>query len=90
MSIQVSIPYFLQYLIDGMEVAEVNGDTAGQCLDHLVKQLPDIKKELFNEHHKLLNYIDIYVNGKSTYPEELAQPVKDGDELSIVFIIAGG
>ncbi len=90
MSVKVNIPYFLQYLTDGMAVAEVNGDTVGQCLDHLVEQFPDMRKELFNKHHKLLNYIDVYINGKSAYPEELVQPVKAGDELSIILIIAGG
>ena len=29
-------------------------------------------------------------NGESTYPEELAKRVKDGDELNIVLMIAGG
>lgn len=34
--------------------------------------------------------INIYVNGESAYPEELAKPVKDGDELTIDLIIEGG
>jgi hypothetical protein len=38
----------------------------------------------------LLNYVDIYVNQDSSYPEELAKPVKDGDRLSIALMIAGG
>ncbi|MBI2979332.1 MAG: MoaD/ThiS family protein [Chloroflexi bacterium] len=32
----------------------------------------------------------IYVNEESAFPEELARPVKDGDELHIVTMIAGG
>ena len=71
-------------------IAEVNGDTVGQCLDNLIKQFPDIKKALFDKNGKLLNYIDIYVNKESAYPEELAKPVKEGDELHIVITIAGG
>jgi len=38
----------------------------------------------------LLNYVEIYVNLESSYPEELAKPVRDGDELHTVLIIAGG
>jgi molybdopterin converting factor small subunit len=34
--------------------------------------------------------VEIYVNMESSYPEELAKPVKDGDELYIVIIISGG
>ena len=32
----------------------------------------------------------IYINGESAYPGELDKSVKDGDELSMVLIIAGG
>ena len=90
MTVKVNIPYFLHYLTDGMAVVEVDGDTVGQCLDHLVKRFPAIEKELFNKNRTLLNYIDVFINGKSAYPGEMAQPVKDGDELSIILIIAGG
>jgi molybdopterin converting factor small subunit len=44
---------------------------------------------LFDKSGNLLNYVDIYVNGESSYPEELAKPVKDGDEIHITLIIAG-
>ena len=71
-------------------MAEVNGDTVGKCLKHLTEQFPPLENQLFSEQGKLLYYIDIYVNGLSSYPEELDKPVKDGDELSIRFIIGGG
>ena len=38
----------------------------------------------------LFDNIIISVNGESAYPEQLAKPVKDGDELNIVFMISGG
>ncbi len=50
----------------------------------------NIKQGLFDKNGELLGYLDIYVNGKSAYPEELAKPVKDGDELDILFMIVGG
>ena len=71
-------------------MAEVNGNTVGECLKHLVKQFPGIEKELFDKNGKLDSSYDIYVNGESTYPERLAKSVKDGDELSIILIIGGG
>ena len=90
MSIKINInPLLFQYTND-QDVVEVNGDTVGQCLDYLVKQFPDIKQVLFGKDGKLLNYVDIYVNRESAYPEELAKPVQDGDELHIAFTIAGG
>ena len=90
MSIKINVSLFLHQYTDGLEVVEVNGSTVGQCLDHLVKQFPGIKQWLFDNNGKLHSYITLYVNGKSTYPEELAKPVKSGDELNILFMVDGG
>jgi hypothetical protein len=38
----------------------------------------------------LLNYIYFFINGKATYPTDLAMPVNDGDELTIALLLAGG
>ena len=90
MSIKINVSLFLHQYTDGREVVEVNGSTVGQCLDHLVKQFPGIKQWLFDNNGKLHSYITLYVNGRSTYPEELAKPVKSGDELNILFMVDGG
>ena len=90
MGIKINIHPILHQFTNGQAVVEVNGDTVGQCLDDLVKQFPGIETGLFGKNGKLLNYVDIYVNLESSYPEELAKPVKDGDELHIILIIAGG
>jgi len=91
MSIKVNIPWFFRHLISGIEIAQVKGSTVGECLKDIVGQFPAIKKELFDDKTgKLFAYIDVYVNRESSYPEELAKLVKDGDELHITFIIAGG
>jgi sulfur carrier protein ThiS len=56
----------------------------------LVKQFPGIKGQLFSKRGNLFENIAISVNGESAYPEQLAKPVKDGDELNILLIIGGG
>jgi molybdopterin converting factor small subunit len=71
-------------------VIEVHGSTVGECLNHVVKRFPSIKKQLFTPTGDLFNNILISVNGESAYPEQLAKPVNDGDELNIVFMINGG
>ncbi len=88
MKINIS-PILYQYTSD-RSTAEVDGDTVGQCLDHLVEQFPGSDKALFDKNGKLLNYVDIYVNEESAYPEELVKLVETGDELHIVLTIAGG
>ena len=80
----------MQPQADGAESAEVEGSTVGECLNQLVKRFPRIQNLLFDKGGKLLKYVDVYVNGKSTYPEELVKPVNDGDELQILLVIAGG
>ncbi len=90
MSIKIDIPSYLQPFTNNMAVVEVNGSTFGGCLDHLVKQFPDIEKKLFDKNGNLFDYVGIYVNGEDSYPDELAKPVKDGDELNILYILGGG
>ncbi|MFC1933227.1 MoaD/ThiS family protein [Chloroflexota bacterium] len=90
MSVKVNISSLLAQYTDSQPLAKVNGSTVAECLEHLIKQRPDIKQWLFDENGKLWSYIDIYVNKESSYPEELAKPVKDGDELHIMFLIGGG
>ena len=90
MSITVNIHQALRQITNNQATVEVAGTTVGECLTELVQRFPDIKSKLFDKTGKLLNYIDIYVNAESSYPEELAKPVKDGDKLSITLMIAGG
>jgi molybdopterin converting factor small subunit len=75
---------------NGTEAVEVEGSTVGECLKHLVGQFPGIGKELFGKKGDLRNIIEIYINLESAYPDELAKPVKDGDEIYITFMLAGG
>jgi len=89
-SIKINIPTLLYQYADGYRVVEVNGSTVGECLNHLVKQFPNIKQELFDKEGKVHNYLDIYINGQSAFPEELIKPVRGGDELHIVPIVHGG
>jgi molybdopterin converting factor small subunit len=90
MSVTINLHPNLHHLANNQAIVKVKGNTVGQCLDDLVKQFPQIKRGLFGKDGKLLNYVDIYVNQESSYPEELAKPVKDGDKLHITLIIAGG
>jgi molybdopterin converting factor small subunit len=90
LGITVNIHQALRQITNNQATVEVAGTTVGECLTELVQRFPDIKSKLFGKNGKLLNYIDIYVNAESSYPEELAKPVKDGDKLSITLMLAGG
>ena len=90
MSVRINIPSYLQPFTTNMEVVEVNGSTVGECLNQVVKQFSSVKKRLFSQDGELFEHVIISVNGQITYPEQLAKPVKDGDELHILFTIGGG
>lgn len=90
MSVKVNIHQTHRSFTDGLDVVNVDGKTVGDCLDNLVKQYPAVKESLFDKKGKLLNVVEIYVNMQSAYPDELAKTVKDGDEIHLTVMLAGG
>jgi len=91
MSIKINIFYpHLQQFTHNRETVGVEGSTVGECLGHLVKQFPGIEKGIFDKDGQLLTYVYFFINGKATYPTDLAMPVSDGDELTIALLLAGG
>ena len=90
MTVTIHIPQFLQHLTNGVTSFNVNENTVGDCLNNLVNEFPQLKEQIFEKDGELHEYLDFFINGESAYPEELAKPVKDGDELHIVNIIVGG
>ena len=75
---------------NGSEVVSVEGNTVGECLNQLIKQHPGMEKALFAKKDKLLNTVEIYLNHATAYPNELLKPVKDGDEIHLLVMLAGG
>ena len=89
-NITFAVPPFLQHLTNGVKVAKVSGNTVGECLDDFVKQFPSTQKLLFDMNRKLFGHIDIFVNGVSTFPEELVKPVNSDDTISMLYLVDGG
>jgi molybdopterin converting factor small subunit len=90
MSVKVHIHTTHRQYTNGLEVVEVKGNTVGDCLNHLVQQFPGMEKALFAKKDKLHNIVEIYVNHATAYPNELMKPVKEGDEIHLVVMLAGG
>ncbi len=90
MPVKVHIHTTHRQFTNGLEVVPVEGNTVGQCLIHLVKQFPGMEKALFAKKDKLLNVVEVYVNHTTAHPNELAKPVKDGDEIHLLVMLAGG
>jgi len=90
MSVKVHVHTTHRQFTNGLEVVEVKGNTVGECLNQLIKQFSGMEKALFSKKDKLLNNVEVYVNHVSAYPNELVKLVKDGDEIHLVIMLAGG
>lgn len=90
MGVKVRIQKNLQGLVGLPEMVEVNGNTVGECLNELVKKHPEIEKRLSGKNKGILDFVEIFLNGKSAYPNEVDKTVKDGDEIHIMLMFAGG
>lgn len=90
MSIKVHIHKTHRQSTDGKEVVKTAGNSVGECLKNLVETYPGMQDVLFEKNGKLRNLIEVYVNHESAYPNELKKAVKDGDEIHLTFMLAGG
>lgn len=89
MRVKVRITNSQHYAGVGNDLGEVEGQTVGECLRHIIKRFPDITNELFTEGGKLQLNVCILLNKYSTDPDPLNCPVQSGEEIDI-YIIGGG
>ncbi len=90
MAVNVHLHATHRQFTNGSEVVPVEGKTVGECLNHLIRQFPGMEKALFAKKDNLRNTVEVYVNHVSAHPNELVKPVKDGDEIHLVMMLAGG
>jgi ThiS family len=92
MGVKVIIPYpHLRESADGRESLLIDGRTVGECLKNLVTRFPRLETQIFKQ-EELLDFVTLLLNGKSLHgePDPLLLPVVEGDELTIVLLLAGG
>ena len=90
MAVKVNLHLTLRQFTNGEETIEVEGRTVGECLKNVVKKYPAMESSIFGKNGKLSNIVEIYLNLQSAYPNELARPVKDGDEIHVTMMLSGG
>ena len=90
MPVRVHIPTPMRQHTDGQAVVEVSGATVQGALDALGSKYPALTGRLF-DNGQVRRFVNIYLNDEDVrYLDNLATPVKDGDELSIIPAVAGG
>jgi MoaD family protein len=86
----VRIPTPLRPHAGGLDRIEASGSTVGEILDQLATQHPALRERLFDG-EELRRFVNVYVNNEDIrYLNDLATPIADGDEVSIIPAVAGG
>lgn len=98
MPISVRIPSPLRGLTKGESTVEVEGRTVSEVLLDLDAKYPGIRDKLYDKKTQRLLF-NVYLNkedirvlnrGEGRYEVDVNNPVKDGDQLSLIPPIAGG
>jgi molybdopterin converting factor small subunit len=87
MSVTVRIPSLLHQQTKGQKVVEVTANDALGCLNNLTAQFPGLQRWLYDEQGELGPHVGILINGERASAGEF---LKDGDEVSIMLVVAGG
>jgi molybdopterin synthase sulfur carrier subunit len=91
MSVSVRIPTPLRKHTDGQEAVDVSGTTAGEVLQNLAEQYPDLREKLFTDEGDVRRFVNVFANDRDIrFQDGTDTEVDDGDEMSIVPAIAGG
>jgi len=88
--VKVNIHKTHRQYTDWVDMVEVDGKKVGECLEALIERYPKMKDALFDTKGRLHNYVEIYVNMESAYPEELEKTVGEGDQIHITIMLSGG
>ena len=90
MSVRIHIPTPLRQHTQGQAVVEAQGGTVQALLANLGEKFPGISQRLF-DNGQVRRFVNVYLNDEDIrYLDNLATPVKDGDELAIIPAVAGG
>jgi len=91
-SVKVHIPLHLGHYTDGILEVKVLGTTVGDVLHNVVSKFPRLGIVLFPDDDQLDEFINIALGERilTAQDNRLAMPVKEGDEIAIIYPIAGG
>jgi molybdopterin converting factor small subunit len=90
MSVTIRLHPFIAGDVIPADSLITEGETVGVCVENLLKRFPSLKEKLFSGPGRLHAYLEVYVNEESAYPHELSTPVREGDQISIICLLAGG
>ena len=91
MSIQFKLPKLLQEKTDGAVLIEVRGGSLQECIADLIRRYPGLEGRILDGEDRLLLKWMAYINNQNAAASiELSYPVKDGDIITLLPMVAGG
>jgi len=88
--VRVQIPTPMRQHTQDKATIDASGATVQAVLDDLGAKYPALTQRLFTD-GKLKQFVNLYVNNEDVrYLDNLATPLRDGDELAIIPAVAGG
>ena len=88
MAILLKVASILQQFTGDKETVEVSGATVRECLEDLIKKYPETRRWLFDANNSPVVWV--LLNKEVVMPEDNIKPVKDGDQLDLFPMVAGG
>ncbi|HEY7155316.1 MAG TPA: ubiquitin-like small modifier protein 1 [Gemmataceae bacterium] len=90
MPVTIHIPTPMRQHADEQESVQVTGSNVQSALAALGEKYPALTQRIF-DNGQVRRFVNIYLNNEDIrYLDNLATPVKDGDELAIIPAVAGG
>jgi sulfur-carrier protein len=90
MSVSIKLHPYFQDITGTGEFVEANGSTVIEIINDLERQYPGIKEQLVDPKGRIQGFAELFVNSEIVHPGGANMPVKDGDEIEILTIVAGG
>jgi len=91
MNIKVRVPLSLHKLTGNKTEFECKGDTVKDLLANLNSKYPGIKEIIYDKEGRIKPSFSVFVNGKSVrFLKNEKIFLKDGDEVLIMQLVAGG
>ncbi len=86
-NVKLHLDQYLSYFANNWSSVDVKGNTVYECLDAFISRFPALRKVIGTEPSSSI--INVYTEKEETAVENFARPVKDGDELYLMFISGG-
>jgi molybdopterin converting factor small subunit len=86
--VKVRIPTPLRSYTGGASAVDADGGTVDLLLADLDRRYPGFRFRVVDEQGRLRPHVRVFVNGDLT--RDLAAPVGDGDEVTLMQALSGG